>query len=163
MPIIGKGDIANALRDREDRLYFASGVSNSRELRESEFQREIDLLMAQDKNRHLVYFSSLSVFYTDIRYAQHKKAMESLVKKEFPHYTLIRLGNIAWGNNPNTLINFFKNKKSKGEAFEVKDVYRFVIEKEDFLFWMEMIPDWNCEMNLPGQRMKVRDIIEKYV
>ena len=37
--IIGKGDIASILIDREDVIFFASGVSNSSEIRQSEFER----------------------------------------------------------------------------------------------------------------------------
>ena len=62
MPIIGHGDIASVLSDREDRIYFARGVSNSRETRESEYAREKTLLLQQEKIRHLVYFTSLSIF-----------------------------------------------------------------------------------------------------
>ena len=54
MPIVGHGDIASVLSDREDRIYFASGVSNSQETRESEYAREKTLLLQQEKIRHLV-------------------------------------------------------------------------------------------------------------
>ena len=156
--IIGHGDIASALTDREDRLYFASGVSNSQETRETEYQREIDLLMQQDKWRHIVYFSSLSIFYTDTRYAQHKKQIEKLIKKNFGHYTIVRIGNITWGVNPHTLINYMKAHKDA----EVKDVYRYITDKEEFLHWVNLIPEWSCEMNIPGRRMKVKDILYAY-
>ena len=92
--IIGKGDIASVLEDRTDLLYFASGVSNSQEKRESEYQREVDLLLKQDKTKHIVYFGSLCIFYSNTRYAKHKKSMENLVKENFENYALIRLGNI---------------------------------------------------------------------
>jgi hypothetical protein len=157
--IIGNGDIASVLIDREDRLYFASGVSNSEETREREYEREAILLTDQDKWRHIVYFSSLCVFYTDTRYAQHKRMMEKLVKKYFGHYTIIRLGNITWGKNPHTLINYMKTHKDA----EVKDVYRYVVDKEEFLHWMELIPEWSCEMNVPGRMLKVKDIKKEYV
>jgi hypothetical protein len=156
--IIGNGDISSVIKDREDRVYFASGVSNSNEIRESEYQREKDLLLRQDRIRHLIYFSSLCIFYSDTRYAQHKKQMEDLVKDNFKHYTIVRLGNITWGRNPNTLINHLK--LTNGE--EIRDVYRYVINKEEFLYWLEMIPPWNCEMNITGRRMKVKDIWEEY-
>jgi hypothetical protein len=161
MSIIGNGDIASVLKDREDRIYFASGVSNSRETRESEYQREINLLLSQDKGRHLVYFSSLSVFYSDTRYSRHKKYMEELVKKNFEHYTIIRIGNINWGKNPHTLLNFLRNKIFNNESFTVKDSYRYIINMEEFLYWIDMIPSWNCEMNISGKRMKVVDIVEQ--
>jgi hypothetical protein len=38
--IIGHGDIAGAILDRLDRLYFASGVSNSVSATEPEYARE---------------------------------------------------------------------------------------------------------------------------
>ena len=110
--ILGNGDIASVLEtvDKEDRIYFASGVSNSQEKRESEYQREIDLLLKQNKTKKLVYFSSLCVFYSNNRYSAHKRIMENLVKDNFSNYTIVRMGNITWGNNPHTIINFFKNK-----------------------------------------------------
>lgn len=161
--IIGNGDIAKVLKDREDRLYFASGVSNSKETRRSEYEREKALLLCQDKHRHVVYFSSLSIFYTDTLYAQHKLRMESLIKKYFRHYSIVRIGNITWGSNPHTLINHFKAQRKRKEKLEIRNAYRYVIEKDEFLHWIELIPDWNCEMNLTGRRMSINEIVKTYV
>lgn len=161
--IIGHGDIASVLPDREGFIFFASGVSNSQETRESEYQREIDLLMKQNKQKHLVYFSSLCIFYSDNRYARHKKYMEELIRKTFKHYTIVRIGNITWGKNPHTLINYLKNRRKAGKELEIKNVYRYILNKKDFLHWIGLIPEWNCEMNIPGQRLKVRQIVKKYV
>jgi hypothetical protein len=163
--IIGDGDLACALKETtwndRDLLYFASGVSNSSEIRESEYQREKDLLLAQDKHRHIVYFSSLSIFYASGRYQLHKLEMEKLVKENFPHYCIVRLGNISWGCNPNTVINFLKNKIKNNEPYEVQNVYRFVIDKKEFLYWISVIPSWNCEINIPGRIMTVKKIVKK--
>ena len=160
--ISGHGDIASVLTDRDDRNYFASGVSNSGELRESEYYREAELLLRQDRSQHLVYFGSLSIFYSDCRYARHKRMMENLVRKNFEHYTIVRMGNITWGKNPNTLINFIQNKIRNREPFEIQDVYRYVVDKEEFLHWIDLIPPWNCEMNVTGRKMLVRDIVKQY-
>lgn len=162
--VIGSGDIAKVLTsvDRPDRLYFCSGVSNSQELRESEYQREIILLQKQEKSKHLVYFGSLSIFYSDTRYSQHKRLMEDFVKLNFQYHTIVRMGNIAWGSNPNTLINFISNKIRTREPFEIQDVYRYVLEKDEFLYWIDLIPDWSCDMNVVGKRMKVKDIVREY-
>lgn len=159
--IVGSGDIASVLVDREDRLYFASGVSNSQETRESEFQREADLLLKQDRTKHIVYFSSLSVFYADTRYTQHKRKMEELVKS-FPHYTILRLGNIIWGSNPHTFINHIRSKIKNAEQVEIRDVYRYVIEKEEFLHWISLVPNWNCEISI-GKMMKVKEVVDRYI
>src|SRR3989304_9134509 len=99
MPIIGNGDIASVLPKRHDLLLFASGVSNSQETRESEYRREKNLLLKQDRKAHIVYFSTLAVLYGNNRYVQHKREMEALIKQKFPHYTIMRLGNITWGTN----------------------------------------------------------------
>lgn len=161
--IAGNGDIAGVLKDRDDFIFFASGVSNSKETRDSEFVREINLLFEQNRRKHLVYFSSLSIFYSKTSYSQHKKSMEWLVKKNFDRYTIVRLGNIAWGVNKNTLINFFRNQVDRGEPLDIQDTHRYVVEKEEFLHWMGLIPEWNCEMNITGQYLSIKEIVNKYV
>ena len=160
--IIGNGTIASVLPERDDLLFFASGVSNSQETNEKEYQREIDLLLSQDKSKHIVYFSTLSLFYNSTRYVQHKKYIEELIKKKFKHYTIMRLGSPTWGENPNHLIAFFRNKIKNKESFQIWDTERYILEKEEFLHWVNKIPSWNCEMNVPGIRMKVKDIVKKY-
>jgi hypothetical protein len=162
MAIVGNGDIASVLKDRKDRLYFASGVSNSQEKRESQYTREKNLLLKQDRKLHLIYFSSLAVFYGDNRYVQHKRQMEDLVKQEFPRYTIIRIGNITWGTNPHTIINFFRLRLKTGKPIKVQDTYRYIVDKDEFLHWVGLIPGWNSEMNIPGRRMKVKEIIDEY-
>lgn len=161
--IIGNGDIASVLTDKEGFTFFASGVSNSKEDRESEYQREVQLLLNQDRATHLVYFSSLSIFYTDTRYTRHKLSQESLVKYAFPNYTIIRLGNITWGVNPNTLINHFRKQIEMDEPIEIQNVYRYVVSLDEFQHWMNLIPEWSCEMNITGRMMKVEDIVKEYV
>ena len=161
--IEGTGDIASVLEDRDDLLYFARGVSNSQEERESEFDRERNMLLAQGKDRRLVYFGSLSIFYNDNRYTRHKKEMEGIVKAEYPKYCIARIGNIAWGDNPHTLINNLRGKVEREEPIEIRNTYRYVVEEEEFLHWMNLIPDFNCEMNIPGRRMKVKDIVREFV
>ena len=161
MPIIGHGDIASVLKDKEDITYFASGVSNSSETRDDEFKREFELLMLQDISKRLVYLSSLCVFYLDTPYSTHKRCMESIVKRAFPRYTIIRLGNITWGDNPHTIINFLRNKIKNNELLEIQDVYRYVVNKEEFLHWINLIPNWNCEMNIPGELLTVNEIVRR--
>src|SRR3989344_6049946 len=126
--IIGDGDIASALKDKKEFLYFASGVSNSQETRESE----------------------------------HKIEMEKMVKNNFKYYTIIRLGNITWGKNPHTLINFIRNKLKNKEKIKIQPVYRYLVDKDEFLHWISLIPTWNCEMNITGKRLLVKDIVKIY-
>ena len=156
--IVGKGDIASVLIDKPDFIYFASGVSNSREKRESEYDREKFLLLKQDRSKHLVYFSYLAIFYSDTRYTRHKLEMEKLIKLNFPKYTIMRIGNITWGNNPNTLINYLKNKMYRNEKLEIRDEYRYILDVDEFIHWINLIPPWSCEMNVVGRMMKVEDV-----
>ena len=140
--IVGRGDIASVLNDRDGAIFFASGVSNSNETRESEFMREIELLDKQDKTKCIFYFSSITVddMSKNSQYLQHKRNMELLVKSNFENYNIIRIGNITWGSNPNTFINYIKNKKSKGESVEIKDEYKYVIDKEQLVLLTDNLP-----------------------
>lgn len=156
--IIGDGDIASVLPEREDLLFFASGVSNSQETDESEYEREFALLFQQDRSAHIVYFSSLAVLSGASRYLQHKREMEVAVKQVFPKHTIVRIGNILWGDNPHTLINYLRANPDA----EVRDEYRYVVDQDEFLYWVNLIPDWSSEMNIPGKRMKVKEIKDEY-
>lgn len=159
--IVGSGDIASVLPDRDDLLFFASGVSNSLCEDEKEYKRELDLLLEQPRDAHIVYFSSLAVFYGSSRYVAHKRWMEATIKQEFPKYCIIRIGNISFGSNPNTLINFLKHRINNRKGYEIQNVYRYLVDKNEFLYWINMIPDWSCDMNIPGERLKVVDIVNR--
>ena len=140
--IVGRGDIASVLNDREGAIFFASGVSKSTEIKESEFMREIELLDKQDKTKCLFYFSTIALddVNKNNQYHAHKRRMELLIKSNFENYNIIRIGNITWGSNPNTFINYIKNKKSKGESVEIKDEYKYVIDKEQLLLLTNNLP-----------------------
>lgn len=158
MAIIGRGDIASILPEREDLLFFASGVSNSQETRESEYQREVDLLLEQPRDAHIVYFGSLAIFYSETRYTQHKLDMEAMIKENFPSYCIIRIGNIDWGTNPHTLINYLRDNPNA----EIRDEYRYVVSQDEFLHWIDLIPGWSVEMNVAGKKLKVKEIKDVY-
>lgn len=161
--IIGNGDIAKALRpvDRADIVFFASGVSSSKETRLKEFDREIDMLHNIKPDRHIVYFSTLSVYYSYSPYVKHKEYIENLIQVLFASYTIVRLGNITWGNNPNTLLNFFRNEYRAGREPVIQDCHRYLINKEEFLHWMKMIRVGQKDiMNITGQKKHVREIAD---
>ena len=161
--IIGHGDIASVLIDHPGRCYFASGVSNSAEIRREAFERERWLLGQQSRHLRLVYFSSLCVLYSDTPYAEHKRRMEMEVKDLFPCWSIVRIGNITWGSNPHTLINALRAREQAGEPPIIHDVYRYVIDADELRHWLGLIPAWNCELNIPGRRLKVADIYREFV
>lgn len=159
--IIGSGDIAQALKeiDMDNILFFASGVSNSSENRKEVYQRELSLLESMDTNKHLVYFSSLCVYYSDSVYAHWKRTMEMKVRNRFTTSTIVRLGNITWGTNKNTIINWFKLCHQKGVQPELRDAYRHIISREEFVYWMKSIRiGVNDIMNIPGEFIHVNEI-----
>ena len=88
--IVGRGDIASILNDREGAIFFVSGVSNSLEKRESEYEREHKLLSEQDKTKCIFYISSITIDNKEkfeiSRYLQHKKQMEDYIKNNFKNY-----------------------------------------------------------------------------
>ena len=159
--IIGNGDLASVLPESDTLTFFASGVSDSSCDSEIEFNREIELLKncrAGGYNKRLVYFSSLSIYYKDSPYTKHKKYMEMLVRTSFTNFTIIRLGNIDWGTNPKTIINHFRNSPT----LKIWEGTRYIINKEEFLHWINLIPNFNTEMNLTGQLMTTKQIYNKY-
>ena len=160
--IIGNGNIASVLADRDDVTFFAAGVSNSQETDERQYERERALLLSFNyTSNHFVYFSSLSIYRSDNRYNRHKKEMEQLVRDNFKSYTIVRVEVIAWGRNPTTIHNVFRRKIEAGESITVVDGYRYVLTQEEFTQWMELIPvGERNEMNVPGERFHVYDILK---
>ncbi len=168
--IIGKGDIAQVLIesgiDMDDVIFFASGVSNSKcDNSNGEFNREINLLLQQDKDKHLVYFSSLALHYNDSTpYAKHKRKMEAIINRFQKTYTIFRIGNITWGNNPNTIINHFKNQIANLQDLEVQDGNRYLINKEELITACKNINKSNREtIILSGRMIKISDIVEEII
>lgn len=159
--IVGKGDIAQQLYrvDKPFITFFASGVSNSKQEDEKEYAREIELLLSQPKDQHLVYFSSLCIYYSQTRYAQHKAQVERLIKGNFQTYTIARLGNIAWGKNEHTIINYFKWQDYNKQTPHLEDGCRFIITEAEFCYWMRLLPIGTInEMNIPGEMVSINEI-----
>lgn len=170
--IFGNGDIAKALKEVEDKLpnvqFLAAGVSNSKERDPLAYERETKLVLSNQFNRlgHLVYFSTLSQYYSKPQtpYTLFKQNMEWLVRDTYRDSTIVRLGNIDWGVNPNTLINFMRNENGAGRAVAIRDEHRFILGKPEFQWWMQRIPRGRySEMNIPGRMMTVQEIFDEYV
>jgi len=162
--IIGRGDIASILNDREGAIFFVSGVSNSLEKRESEYEREYKLLSEQDKTKCIFYISSITIDNKEkfemSRYLQHKKQMEDYIKSSFKNYNIIRIGNIIWGSNPNTFLNYIKNKVKNNESFFISDEYKFMISEKQLLSLTDNLPiNSQNQISVFGQMVKVKDLI----
>ena len=160
--IIGRGNIAKVLKDREDLVFFASGVSDSSCISNEDYMREISMINNVDPSSHVVYFSNLGIYYKDDRYTRHKKYMEDLVKSRFKYYTIVRIEVCKWVDNPTTILNVFKEKLKSGEKIEIQNTHRYVLSLDEFLYWISLIPSkQNNEMNILGRRMHISEIVDE--
>ena len=116
MTVVGGGMLARALQAQlatgiqpsSSTLYFASGVSNSRETDASQYQREADLLNSHlSGTRQLVYFSTCSIAdpcEASSPYVRHKLLIERRLR-ERPNSIVVRLPQVVGANaNSNTLV-----------------------------------------------------------
>lgn len=139
--IIGHGLIATLFKDndREDTIFFASGVSNSLETRESEFQREETLIrktILENPGKIFVYFSTCSIYdssKTDSAYVLHKLEMEQIVKNNCEEFLILRVSNaVGKGGNPNLLMNYLVRAVRNQEPINVHtNATRNLIDVED--------------------------------
>lgn len=126
--IIGSGMIANYFKKfkiNEDVLIFASGVSNSKETDELEFEREFKLIKKYENlDKVFVYFSTCSVFDDSLRetsYVKHKLKIENYIEKKIKRFIIFRVPTvIGKTNNPNTLFNSFITKIKNNQPIKVQ-------------------------------------------
>jgi hypothetical protein len=162
--IIGRGSIASIINDREEIIYFASGNSNRFELTEESKNKEIgDVLSFKDTDKMFVYFSGLNIYYsTEKPYTKFKIYMEEIIRNNFKHYCILRIGSINWGDNPNTLYNYLKNRIINNEPLEIQDTFRYLNSKEEIVEALKKIPTTGkYEIDLTGKKIKVIDLIDQ--
>lgn len=139
--IIGRGLIASLFinDDRENIIFFASGVSNSLENRAEEFLREEHLIrktLEENKEKIFVYFSTCSIYdssKTGSDYVLHKLKMEQLIKNSCERYLILRVSNaVGSGGNPNLLMNYLIRSIKNKETINVHTkATRNLIDAED--------------------------------
>ena len=138
MYLIGNGLISSSFKnyDLGEVVVFASGVSNSKETKESEYEREIKLLLncLNKYKLKIIYFSTLSVFSeTHTKYIEHKLRIEEIIKKNSKDYLILRLPNvIGESTNKNQLLPFFCEKIKNGEELIIgENIIRDLIDVND--------------------------------
>lgn len=160
--IVGKGSIAKVLKDRNDLLFFASGVSNSSCIDEKEYDREFNLLKTIPIDQHIVYFSNLGIYYKKDRYTQHKINIEEYIRNNFKSYTIVRIEVCEWATTPHTILNFFKRQLSQGIEPIIQNTTRYVLSLDEFLYWVRLIqPGIRNEMNILGRKLTIAQIIKE--
>jgi len=160
--IIGKGSIASVLEDRDDLVFFASGVSNSSCIDEKEYEREFNLLKTVPTDKHVVYFSNLGVYYKQDRYTQHKCNVEEYIRNNYTSYTIVRIEVCEWVKTPNTILNVFKRQLAEGIEPKTQDTTRYVLSLDEFLYWVKMIQSGvRNEMNILGRKLTIAQIVDE--
>lgn len=139
--IIGRGLLASLFteNDREDTIFFASGVSNSLENRPEEFLREENLIrdtITENPEKIFVYFSTCSIYdssKTTSDYVLHKLKMEQIIKNSCGKYLILRVSNaVGKGGNPNLLMNYLVRSIKNNETINVHTkATRNLIDAED--------------------------------
>jgi len=173
--IIGNGFIAQSFKNffnTYNIIIFASGVSNSSNLDNSEFEKEIRKLKDIKNNSQdskLIYFSSCSIedgSRNKKPYQIHKKKMETIINQSFENYLIFRLPEIVGNNkNPYTLFNFLVNKiKNKQKILTSSKCYRNLIDIDDVKLIIKSILEKNINrqvINVANLKMqKVIDIVK---
>jgi dTDP-4-dehydrorhamnose reductase len=135
--IIGNGLIGKNIveYDRADILFFASGVSNSQEVRHEAFERETALVvkyLTENANKLFVYFSTYSINDPSMQqkaYISHKIAIEQLIAATANRYLIIRTSNLmGQTDNPYIIGNYLYQKVATGEPFECWNVQRNLLD-----------------------------------
>lgn len=139
--IVGNGLIASLFtkHDRENVIFFASGVSNSLETKIEEFLREENLIrttIKENPNKVFIYFSTCSIYdssKTNSQYVLHKLKMEQIITENCPQYLILRVSNaVGNGGNPNLLMNYLIRSIKNGETINVHTLAtRNIIDTED--------------------------------
>lgn len=139
--IIGRGLIASLFidYDRENTIFFASGVSNSLETRAEEFLREEKLIkntLSEYPDKVFVYFSTCSIYdssKTGSNYVLHKLKMEQIIKNSCNRFLILRVSNaVGKGGNPNLLINYLVKAVISNETINIHTkATRNLIDTED--------------------------------
>jgi nucleoside-diphosphate-sugar epimerase len=169
--IIGNGLIANSFLDisRNDVLIFASGVSDSKENRTPQFNREKNLLLttiSENKDKKFIYFSTCDFYDSkkSSKYINHKFESETLIKENCENWIIFRVSQIIGrGNVNNLLFNFFLNIQNEKIINLYSSFERNLIGITDVKFIvMKYIDICNNEIvNIANPKnIKVKEIVQ---
>ncbi len=134
--LLGMSFLLSSENDNNDRIIFASGVSNSKETNIEEFEREKNLILINIKSeRKFIYFSSVLSDVINNPYYQHKLEMEELIKSSTKNYLIFRVPQIVGysGNSNNLIKNFSRNMKDGNKITIHEGIKRSLIDVTDLV------------------------------
>lgn len=157
--LIGNGFIANKFdeyKNNDEFIIFASGVSNSKETRKEEFDKEIDILCQKIKKygsqKCFVYFSTCSVYDNqeiNSHYVKHKINIEKILIDSVKHFHIFRVSQVVGkSKNKFTILNFIYNCILNEIKFDLwLNVYRNLIDIDDLYLIVNYIISNNLLKN----------------
>jgi len=172
MKIIGSGLLANGFLARytalpADVIVFASGVSNSQESSDENFQRERKMLSLLPFDVKLVYFSTCSIESSEKKntpYVLHKCSIENelLLRRIKP--LILRLPQVVGsGGNSRNLLNFVSYSIQNNLEFDIQgSAFRNLIDVQDVVDITLMLINLNANgvMNVANPlNVSVLDIV----
>ena len=140
--VIGNGLLAsNFIKSNlnyDDAIIFCSGVSNSKETNDDNFNREKELVLktiTQNRNLKFIYFSSILAGVSKNKYYNHKVEIENIIKKESSNYIIFRVPQIIGKDgNKNNLFNFLKESILNDEEITIfENVKRALLDVDDLI------------------------------
>ncbi|MFM2394142.1 MAG: hypothetical protein RLZZ546_2124 [Bacteroidota bacterium] len=140
--VIGNGLVAKSFihyLESDDTIIFASGVSNSKESIQREFDREKKLLhnvIINNQEKKLVYFSTFNLYDPIEKYSpycSHKLRMEAFIKENASRYNIFRLGHVVGRavNNYTIISYLFSSIKNKKHFSLWRKASRNIIDIDD--------------------------------
>ena len=170
--VIGNGLIGSCFNEEfennNDVIIFASGVSNSKETKQSEFEREFNLVKKHISSKKLfVYFSTTSVLFFNKEknpYVAHKLKIENFIKANSQNYLILRVSNLigSRGNNTN-IVNYLFNCINNNISFKLwENTTRNILGINDFkTIFLDIISDKTLRnQTLDIQNLKEITILE---
>ena len=143
--VIGNGMIANYVKkiDRNDVVFFASGVSDSNCKNENDYQREVELLERKIKlGGTIVYFSSIPGYIINKRYLEHKKKIEDLIEKSGKKFIILRIPHlIGRGGNRSNFINYLWSSINEDREVNIFTVKRSLLDVDDLIRILDILID----------------------
>lgn len=170
--IVGDGLIATgfeALKEKySNYIIFASGVSNSKETSDNEYNREKNLVLKtikENKNLKIIYFSSILVDITKNKYFKNKLEIENIIKTNSDNYIIFRIPQIVGKNgNPKNLVNHIKNSILNEDEITIhSNVERSLLDIDDLVSIVDYCKDkTTCEiLKISGiEKIKVFTLCE---
>ena len=170
--VIGNGLLAsNFIKSNlnyDDAIIFCSGVSNSKETNDDNFNREKELVLktiTQNRNLKFIYFSSILAGVSKNKYYNHKVEIENIIKKESSNYIIFRVPQIIGKDgNKNNLFNFLKESILNDEEITIfENVKRALLDVDDLIDIVNYCKDKiNSEIEFwENSKRKVRAVKER--